>query len=632
MRTIKIFYSNMHRILSFVIAVMVFFAAFITLNMYKVMAEDGAYVVDGKIYGFNKNTNYEFTTADTSSFASESEDTIGTFSVAGGVDSITEILGIPYYIVDGTALTITYSYVDQMHPGEGEWEISKDNGKKVDSISLDSNINNGAFILQTSKDGNKWSTVYTETNVFEDVPTRTDPIYTTTDIELKNGCYYRFIVAYEKKIKTGSTEVVGINLGDRYDYKKFTEVYLFCACDKNSAERNADTDMLKYSFSDRVKVKNDTGYSEELEIDKDDPHYGWDLGNFFIKGYTAQTTDQNGKLVFLSNPGDELTLEFNLKEDIDALNNDANLSIADDEKGYDKQFEVDLTDMGRGTLLVQYIDYENVSHSVALYKDYLSGVISAGSDTTVVLKEEGDYEVALDYKIKKKNILGTDIFPSYFSYKIAFSFSIRNGNCMVYPFDMTTGSELTNSSYTENGFYIDLARSKYLDINVKKEVLNDNGSGLIEDTRFNKPAKAGDKYIDEGIYTISAFNRYTNQRTEKTIYVGTNNILRAHVVNGFSVEELNDMVIRGAVIDDNGNIDFTSMDMEETVASMAESSKETTEESVSEIITAEKTEDSNKGISPVIFIIVGAAVVLIIVLIIVVSANNKKKADNTDEK
>ena len=387
--------------------------------------------------------------------------------------------------------------------------------------------------------------------------------------------------------------------------------------------------MLKYSFSDRVKVKNDTGYSEELEIDKDDPHYGWDLGNFFIKGYTAQTTDQNGKLVFLSNPGDELTLEFNLKEDIDALNNDANLSIADDEKGYDKQFEVDLTDMGRGTLLVQYIDYENVSHSVALYKDYLSGVISAGSDTTVVLKEEGDYEVALDYKIKKKNILGTDIFPSYFSYKIAFSFSIRNGNCMVYPFDMTTGSELTNSSYTENGFYIDLARSKYLDINVKKEVLNDNGSGLIEDTRFNKPAKAGDKYIDEGIYTISAFNRYTNQRTEKTIYVGTNNILRAHVVNGFSVEELNDMVIRGAVIDDNGNITMKAV-QDDTLDAKLKANQATYGKKENNDIASEQVLFNN--LSPVIFIIVGAAVVLIIVLIIVVSANNKKKADNTDEK
>ena len=70
---------------------------------------------------------------------------------------------------------------------------------------------------------------------------------------------------------------------------------------------------------------------------------------------------------------------------------------------------------------------------------------------------------------------------------------------MVYPFDVATGSELTNSSMTENGFRLDLAKSRYLKVNIKREVLKDSPDGLVEDTRFNGPAKDGAEYTDEGI-------------------------------------------------------------------------------------------------------------------------------------
>ena len=51
---------------------------------------------------------------------------------------------------------------------------------------------------------------------------------------------------------------------------------------------------------------------------------------------------------------------------------------------------------------------------------------------------------------------------------------------MAYPIDVKTGSELTNSSMTENGFRLDLAKSRYLKINLKKEILKDSADGLID--------------------------------------------------------------------------------------------------------------------------------------------------------
>ena len=130
---------------------------------------------------------------------------------------------------------------------------------------------------------------------------------------------------------------------------------------------------------------------------------------------------------------------------------------------------------------------------------------------------------------------------------------------MVYPFDIVTGSELTNSSMTENGFRLDLAKSRYLKINLKREVLKDSADGLVEDTRFNGPAKDGAEYTDEGIYTITVHNEYTGQLTTKRIYVGTNNVLRAHMTTGLSIPEINDLVAQGATISTDGTIQLASV-------------------------------------------------------------------------
>ena len=78
--------------------------------------------------------------------------------------------------------------------------------------------------------------------------------------------------------------------------------------------------------------------------------------------------------------------------------------------------------------------------------------------------------------------------------------------------------------------------------------------GLTEDTRFNRPARDGVLYTEEGMYTITARNRYTNQETVKCIYVGTNNILVAHMNTGYSINAINQMIALGASVTDEGEI------------------------------------------------------------------------------
>ena len=166
---------------------------------------------------------------------------------------------------------------------------------------------------------------------------------------------------------------------------------------------------------------------------------------------------------------------------------------------------------------------------------------------------------------------------NYTNYRISFRFSVRNGNCMVYPFDVKTKEELTNTSITPNGFYLDLAKSRYLDINIKKEVLKEGAEGLSEDVRFNAPAKDGNKDTSEGIYTISVKNKYTDQQTEKKIYVGDDNLLKAYMTTGLSIREIQNQVKNGAEINDDGTI--------VTVSKQALSPTSSKPEEVSEIKT-----------------------------------------------
>lgn len=293
---------------------------------------------------------------------------------------------------------------------------------------------------------------------------------------------------------------------------------------------------IYYFSEDAVNAGVDTGYAKQDTISGADKHFGWRLGRFFLTGFTRVTADENQQPVFIKTLGDSVTLWFDLEQDIDALNGNAQLSLAADANGYDQQFGIPKTNFGRGTLIVRHTDYQNAKNEPSVYTDYLLAKGTTGANTRIVLHEEGDYEVALDYEMQDSEL--THITSKFGNYRIFLRFSIRNGNCMVYPFDLLTGAELQNTSVAEAGFSLDLARSRYLDINVRRAVLVETANGVIEDERFNRPAKDGDRYTQEGIYTISVSNRYTGESTTKTIFVGSQELLETYVRNGFSLERL----------------------------------------------------------------------------------------------
>ncbi|SNS40435.1 hypothetical protein SAMN06309944_0119 [Micrococcales bacterium KH10] len=338
---------------------------------------------------------------------------------------------------------------------------------------------------------------------------------------------------------------------------QLTTVFLLSLVTVIASVAQASTEKPEYRLGQDslVNAGHDTGYSKSDPVNKNDIHWGWQLGRFYVTDFTRAIQEDDGTVVFLKNVGDEITLWFDLEQDIDRLNDDDQLSIAEDKNGWDQHFQVSQQNFGRGMLIVKHTDYTNNSQTTE-YRDFLAAKASTSAVTTVEVFEEGDYEVALDYEIRKPwaNVFGWKPRYNHHNYQISFKFAVRNGNSMVFPFDVKTGAELTNASATTNGFRLDLAKSRYLDIDIKREVLNESGDGLAEDTRFNKPAKDGSEYTDEGTYTITVRNRYTGQETLKTIYVGSDDVLKAHAATGESIPTINEMIAEGATIAADGSI------------------------------------------------------------------------------
>ena len=504
-------------------------------------AETRTVEVSGRYYEFGEKDHYKY---DIPGIESKEGSELGAhLTLTGNLVEETNENGVTAFSVNGEDVTVSFSCLsDLLNASEDNWHLVEDKGKEVGGIKLNSSIKKGAILVLVSGDGKTWVLDYSKTNILNDNHSGMTSFYTAGKSSLINGKYYRVIVAYETGIKTGESKILMVTTS-QYEYKKHAAVYDFYLDDPQNAAKAGDNTRSQ-KLGNIVKTGNDNGYSGNKDIGVKDPHYGWSIGEFFVSGYTRATEDKDGNPVFLKNVGDQVTLWFNLKQNINKLNGSEDLSIAEDVNGYDKYFQISKMNMGRGTLIIRYTDEKNVVHEPEIYTNYLAANARTSADTIVKLFEEGDYEVALDYEIKSipRKIANVNIVPEYDNYRIAFKYSVRNGNCMVYPFDIKTGAELKNKDITPNGFRLDLAKSRYLDIDVKRTVLTKTAGNITEDERYNRPAKDGDEYTEEGMYTFDVKNKYTGEHTTKVIYVGDDEILQTLAATGYSVSELNEQL------------------------------------------------------------------------------------------
>lgn len=504
--------------------------------------------ISADYYEFEKNSKYEISATKGNT---TSDVKLGELTVTGDMKNIADVNGVKSYSVNDGNVCIQYKISDVLTKTEAnQWHLEKDKSKTIDDVKLNDDILCGALIVQTSLTGDNWITDTIYTNIAGEDTEFNGQVYTSRDIQQVNGCYYRVIVAYYTRKQVEDKKILFVNV-DNFDEVKRAETYEFYLIngEDNNATATKENATPRKELGSKINTGKDNGFSGQEAISNKDPHYGWNIGTFFVNGYTRETAGQNGSPIFLKNVGDRVTLWFGLSQDINCLNGNEDLTINEDENGSDQYFEIPKTNFKHGALIIRYTDFEGKPHDPIVYTDYLAASARTGANTKVELFEEGDYEVALDYEIKN-----TDGIDSVTNYRIFFTFSIRNGNCMVYPFDNVSGAELADNSITENGFKLDMAKSRYLTIDVKKTVVKSGTDGYTEDVRFNRPAKDGESYNDEGIYTFTVKNLYTgSEPTTKVIYVGNTPIMRA-LASGLSLEDINRQIADGAELLADGTL------------------------------------------------------------------------------
>ena len=453
-----------------------------------------------------------------------------------------------------------------------------------------------------------------------------------------------------------STKILGFDK-ENFEYKKIAEVYEFYAISGDVSKTSSPAETPRREMGETIKTEKDSGYTGNLIIDKDDPHFDMKLGTFVINGYTRETNDGDVPL-FLKNTGDKVTLWFTLEQDINCLGGDETLSICEDTNGYEvhsnPNLSVKQTNLKHGALIIRVTDHEGNTQKPIIYTNFLAANARTGANTKVQLFEEGDYEVTLLYEIEKDNIQVGSVktAPTYTNYKITFKFKIRNGNCIVFPFDSATGRELSDGAITPNGFRLDMAKSRYLTIDVQREVINVSKDGILTaDVRFNRPAKDGAVYSDEGIYTVTAKNLYTDgEATVKTFYVGTNKYMIAMSQQRYTLEELNALIRDGATVEEDGTITLPPPPTEATepvtkTTTVEETAPETETTELMPAIeaTAESTDETeavateaavvgtevenNAGISPAVY---GVVAVVVASVGFVIGAKKKKPSQDAE--
>lgn len=581
--------------------------------------------IKGKLYQFtDAKEQYTFSAVKPVS-DTNSKNAVGELFVNGDFIKCSDNkTNIPTFIVkDETLITINYRYTDNLlNAGKYDWHLHSDSSKTIDNIKLEEKIKNGAIILQTSRDAKKWVTISEKTDFIHSagVEEYSENTRSINNIQLLNGCYYRIIVAYETA-KTDKGYFNPLKLAENKPtvtyYNRYLELYEFYASYKNENKPNRSKKEHKYyssteenGYTVRTK-KND--YSGQEKVELKDPHYGMELGYFTISGYSRESQKENRDL-FLKSVGDDIKLTFHLNQDISQIKGDSNISVSVDKNGYDSDFQQTPHNMGHGELIVKHIK-PNQEEKKVVYSDFLEALAFPGADTDICLYEEGQYDIHLDYAITNKNGIDKTTY-----YKMSFAFEIGNSNTMVYVFDISDKEkkkQLASGDITSNGFYIDDAKSESVNYTIKKEVLNDGLNGLTEDVRFNQATTAGRNYTDEGIYTITAKNKHTEETTSIKIYVGNNNILKAYTKypENYTLEQLNNMYADG-LIDENGdiiekdeNIEITTEFSDTTTEDVTKADDIQSQEQNETYIVEETTEQKNV---PIVFVSVAAVMAMLV--------------------
>ncbi len=188
------------------------------------VARADSYSPSATFYQSKDNNEHAISTGKVSSFSYGTK--IGSLKLSGVQKNGSSINRFSSYL-SNSSITIGYSYNGNSYreTEKDDWHLASDSGKAIAGTELSEKIKMGTLIVQMSTSGKTWDApVFEVNNLFTDKKLNRSNLYTISKEDLKQGKYYRIIVAYEIEKRTEN------NLfRDTYDHLYCTEVYQFYA-------------------------------------------------------------------------------------------------------------------------------------------------------------------------------------------------------------------------------------------------------------------------------------------------------------------------------------------------------------------------------------------------------------------
>ena len=529
----------------------------LSLLSFGAAAEDGEpdLHINGKVLEYDEKHAYDIASYYCLDKTSELE-TLGQLSVTGNmIGSSTE--NIPALEVDESGgLTFTYTYCNALfNDDKFNWHITDDTCSEVDGVKLGGKIGTGAIVIETSYDRENWTVAEKYLDILRIPEGAFDSRSYTADCnQLTEGCYFRVIVAYKLEIQLDDTKFWFIDTSDK-DRKRVAEVYEFYAVSQSSDEVSVIANENKLPVGTLYAAGDNSGYSGSREVGTKDPHYGWKMGSFYLSGY-SEVKDGD---VLIKNGNEAVSLWFNLSQfDLNKLHGDKDLSIKPDTNGSDSYFGISGADFRRGALIVRRTDQNGIVGEPQVTADFLGSAETPFKDMLVQYFDEGDYEVALDYRINEDGFL---FFSDQYDYRIFFTFKVRNSGCTLALPDNGTGEDLEDASSTICGFKISSPSSEYLKFKVSLSRWTEKENGYTETHIYDRAASADEVFDEEGIYTVTAVNPATDPQGEepfiRRIYVGADEVIRAYVSGknpDMTVNMIADCLAEGGTVAEDGTV------------------------------------------------------------------------------
>jgi hypothetical protein len=290
--------------------------------------------------------------------------------------------------------------------------------------------------------------------------------------------------------------------------------------------KNSNYSGNVFVFPDLKVASDNTGYANAASLGDGDPLLGVDTVEICVNNFSSTLVKDNQRVFLKSNP-DIPTVNINVKMDnLDNIGETGSFLTSDSytvvpSYGYRGK-------IGRGLLIVEFTDCQG-NKKIYPTPDLFDVLKENDGLLPMSIGEEGKYRVAVLFEagryvksVKKwKNpfYYKKQAVYEYRNYIVEAEFSVFNGNTIIYPMD-SNGNELTNGSVVDQGFYLDFASSKNLQVQVKREILaSENRLKETSDVRFNTVGVDKRFYSAPGIYTITTKNQITEATTTVRILV-----------------------------------------------------------------------------------------------------------------